>query len=64
MNAEGCRSKAFELIALALPEHDDARRLGLLEMADHWAEMYRRRAGIQVRLPAWADSMPKASPSR
>ena len=41
--AEQCRQKIRDLIAEALGEPDAARREGLLELADQWAEVARRR---------------------
>ena len=39
-----CLDKAKDLIGLALPETDDARREGLLRMADEWVAMAHRHA--------------------
>lgn len=41
--AEQCRQKMNELIAEAVREPDDARREGLLGLADQWMEAARRR---------------------
>jgi hypothetical protein len=41
--AEQCRQKIRDLIAEAVSESDDARREGLLEMADQWTDVARRR---------------------
>lgn len=41
--AEQCRQKVRDLIAEAVSESDGARREGLLEMADQWTEVARRR---------------------
>lgn len=41
--AEQCRQKIRDLIAEAVGEPDVARREGLLELADQWAEVARRR---------------------
>lgn len=41
--AEQCRQKMSELIAEAVREPDDARREGLLGMADQWMAAARRR---------------------
>lgn len=41
--AEECRQKVRDLIAEAVREPDDARREGLLGMADQWVEVARRR---------------------
>lgn len=43
-SAEQCRQKIRDLIAEAVGEPDAARREGLLELADQWAEVARRRA--------------------
>jgi len=42
-SAEQCRQKVRDLIAEALGEPDLTRREGLLELADQWAEVARRR---------------------
>jgi hypothetical protein len=42
-SAEQCRQKIRDLIAEAIGESDAARREGLLELADQWAEVARRR---------------------
>lgn len=42
-SAEQCRQKIRDLIAEAVGERDAARREGLLELADQWAEVARRR---------------------
>ena len=39
-----CLDKAMDLIGLAVPETDDARREGLLRMADEWVAMAQRHA--------------------
>lgn len=41
--AEQCREKVSDLIAEAVREPDDARREGLLGLADQWMEAARRR---------------------
>jgi len=41
--AQQCRQKIRDLIAEAVGEPDAARREGLLELADQWAEVARRR---------------------
>ena len=43
ISAEQCRQKIRDLIAEAVGEADAARREGLLELADQWAEVARRR---------------------
>ena len=42
-SAEQCRQKIRDLIAEAVGAADAARREGLLELADQWAEVARRR---------------------
>ena len=42
-SAEQCRQKVRDLIAEAVREPDLARREGLLELADQWTEVARRR---------------------
>lgn len=42
-SAEQCHQKIRYLIAEAVGEPDAARREGPLELADHWAEVARRR---------------------
>ncbi len=42
-SAEQCRQKISDLIAEAVREPDLARREGLLELADQWSEVARRR---------------------
>lgn len=37
------RAELSELIAEAVVETDDARRQGLLTLADHWSDILRRR---------------------
>jgi hypothetical protein len=49
--AEQCRQKVRDLIAEAVPEMDDARREGLLEMADQWTEVARRRTDVALSVP-------------
>ena len=44
-SAEECCQKVSELIAEAVCERDDARREGLLGLADQWVEAARRRRG-------------------
>lgn len=41
--AEQCREKVSDLIAEAVREPNDARREGLLGLADQWMEAARRR---------------------
>ena len=41
--AEECRQKVNDLIAEAVGEPDLARREGLLELADQWTAVARRR---------------------
>lgn len=42
--AEQVREHLRDLIREAIPERDHGRRLGLLTMADHWADSLRRRS--------------------
>lgn len=42
-SAEQCRQKISDLIAEAVREPDLDRREGLLELADQWSEVARRR---------------------
>lgn len=44
-SAEECRQKVRDLIAEAVREPDDARREGLLGLADQWMDAARRRPG-------------------
>ena len=37
------RQELSELILEAVPEEDPGRRAGLLTLADHWADILRRR---------------------
>ena len=46
--AEQCREKVSDLIAEAVREPDDARREGLLGLADQWMEAARRRRTSQA----------------
>ena len=41
--AQQCREKVSDLIAEAVSEPDNARREGLLGLADQWLEAARRR---------------------
>ena len=41
------RAELRELIQEAVPEPELGRRRGLLTLADHWAEILRRRIGRQ-----------------
>ncbi|MCS6627342.1 hypothetical protein N0B44_30985 [Roseibacterium beibuensis] len=41
--ADQCRQKVRDLIAEAVREPDLARREGLLELADQWTQVARRR---------------------
>ncbi|RZJ41273.1 MAG: hypothetical protein EON86_10765 [Brevundimonas sp.] len=40
------RAELSELIAEAVVETDDARRQGLLVLADHWSDILRRRKAV------------------
>lgn len=40
------RREMAALIAAAVAEPDDERRRALLVLADHWADILRRRAGV------------------
>ena len=46
--ARECRQKGRDLIAEAVREPDLGRREGLLELADHWSEVARRRAPGEI----------------
>ena len=46
--ARECRQKIKDLIAEAVREPDLARREGLLELADQWADVARRRAPGEI----------------
>jgi hypothetical protein len=41
------RAELSELIAEAVVEPDDARRHGLLTLADHWSDILRRRKAAE-----------------
>ncbi|HYC73622.1 hypothetical protein [Brevundimonas sp.] len=47
-SAEQCRQKVRDLIAEAVREPDRDRREGLLELADQWMEVARRRPPGQI----------------
>jgi hypothetical protein len=58
-----CLDKAKELIGLAVPEADDERREGLLQMADEWVAMGERsRRAFERPLPparGWSGGPPR-----
>lgn len=44
------RAELSALIAEAVVETDDARRQGLLVLADHWSDILRRRRDVEERV--------------
>lgn len=44
------RAELSALIAEAVVEADDARRQGLLVLADHWSDILRRRRDVEERV--------------
>ena len=44
------RTELSALIAEAVLETDDARRHGLLVLADHWSDILRRRKAVEERI--------------